>query len=46
MTLHESDRPAALLARLDAIGRALDASGHGMALLGQLQLLHAQLELA
>jgi len=34
MTLHESDRPAALLARLDAIGRALDASGHGMALLG------------
>ncbi|MCB0133961.1 MAG: hypothetical protein KDD75_02480 [Caldilineaceae bacterium] len=34
MTLHESDRPAALLARLDAIGRALEASGHGMALLG------------
>ena len=34
MTLHESDRPAALLARLDAIGRALEASSHALALLG------------
>ncbi len=34
MTLRESDRPAALLARLDAIGWALEASGHGLALLG------------
>lgn len=34
MNLHMSGRPAALLARLDAIGRALEASDHALALLG------------
>ena len=34
MTLRESGRPAALLARLDGIGQALAASRHALALLG------------
>ena len=34
MTATRQDRPAALLARLDAIGRALASSGHALALLG------------
>ncbi len=34
MSLHTTGRPAALLARLDAIGRALEASDHALALLG------------
>lgn len=34
MTSHATGGPAALLARLDAIGQALEASGHALALLG------------